>query len=365
MFGSKTRTIEALRQELADARARENALQGELAQLRQTLDDQTARALQKQGECDTLRRVLGNFAAFRNTLTGSQESMGGMATTLQQEKVQAIEAARVSHNSGQTTTEIVANLHRLAGDSTHTAQEVDVLARQADEIGHIVQLIHDIADQTNLLALNAAIEAARAGESGRGFAVVADEVRKLAERTAKATGDIERLVSGIRLNSNQARNAMEALSRSAEEFSQRGNQARDDMQHLVQLSNKMEAVIASSALSSFIELAKIDHLVFKFRIYMGLFHLEPVNPREIVTHTACRLGKWYYEGDGCEHFSQLPGYREMEGPHMEVHAKGIAALEASAQGDIERMLSHVQAMETASNRVIDALNRMAEAARLN
>ena len=166
--------------------------------------------------------------------------------------------------------------------------------------------------------------------------MVADEVRKLAERTAKATRDIETLVSGIRQNSNQARNAMESLSHSAEEFSQRGNQASDDMQHLVQLSNKMENVIAISALSSFIELAKIDHLVFKFRIYMGLFRLEPVSAREIATHTACRLGKWYYEGDGHDHFSQLPGYREMESPHIEVHAKGIAALEAGEQGDIER-----------------------------
>ena len=53
----------------------------------------------------------------------------------------------------------------------------------------------------------------------------------------------------------------------------------------------------------------------------------------------------------------------MEGPHMEVHAKGIAALEAADQGDVERMLSHVQAMESSSSRVITALDRMAEAAR--
>lgn len=35
--------------------------------------------------------------------------------------------------------------------------------------------------------------------------------------------------------------------------------------------------------------------------------------------------------------SANPGYRDMEGPHMEVHAKGIAALEAADQGMLERM----------------------------
>ncbi|MCY0877426.1 MAG: methyl-accepting chemotaxis protein [Firmicutes bacterium] len=66
-------------------------------------------------------------------------------------------------------------------------QQVTILMDRAQEVGHLVQVVTEVANSTNLLALNAAIEAARAGDAGRGFAVVADEVRSLAQRTKAST----------------------------------------------------------------------------------------------------------------------------------------------------------------------------------
>ncbi|MBS1139748.1 MAG: methyl-accepting chemotaxis sensory transducer [Proteobacteria bacterium] len=362
MFFGSGKELALVRQELDAERLKRQALESELISLRQALNSQQNAASQKERECDALKGILANLASFSESLGISQSSLGQMATVLNEERNQAIEAAEVSVQSGKATTEIASNLHRLAEDSAATAKEVEGLAHQAGEIGKIVQLIHEIADQTNLLALNAAIEAARAGESGRGFAVVADEVRKLAERTSKATADIESLVSGIRQNSSAARDAMETLSHTADDFSQRGNRATEDMQQLMRLSRKMEEVIAGSALKSFIEVAKVDHLVFKFRIYMGLFGLIDLRAGQVASHTACRLGQWYYEGEGKECFSRLAGYRELEAPHIEVHQKGIAALEAKSAGDEASVLRHVEAMERASFNVIENLQRMADTA---
>jgi hemerythrin len=91
------------------------------------------------------------------------------------------------------------------------------LGQQADSIGHIMNVISDIADQTNLLALNAAIEAARAGDAGRGFAVVADEVRKLAEKTMSATKEVGDAVDSIQAQARENIAAVESAAAGIEE----------------------------------------------------------------------------------------------------------------------------------------------------
>ncbi|MCK6391867.1 MAG: CZB domain-containing protein [Azonexus sp.] len=86
-----------------------------------------------------------------------------------------------------------------------------------------------------------------------------------------------------------------------------------------------------------------------------------ISPEQVVLHTQCRLGKWYYEGEGQACFSRLDGYRDIESPHVDVHRAGIEALRARQQGDMDSMLRHVEAMERASFQVQENLQRMADA----
>ncbi|MCU7808637.1 MAG: CZB domain-containing protein [Candidatus Thiodiazotropha sp. (ex Semelilucina semeliformis)] len=273
----------------------------------------------------------------------------------------AIRSSEISTQAIASVETMTRGIDHVSGISKESSDSVVRLASIADKIGDFVSIIQGISEQTNLLALNAAIEAARAGETGRGFAVVADEVRNLAGRTREATAEIASLVETITQETKKSTDTMSAVMDATSGFQGQISNSIDMISQQLDNSKSMEAAISSTALRSFVELAKLDHLIYKFGIYKAFMGLTTTKPESLPDHRHCRLGDWYYQGEGQACFSQLPGYREIEAPHKQVHEQGMLALTLHSKGDWGAGVQAISAMENASMEVLSHLEGLARA----
>ncbi|MDM7858640.1 methyl-accepting chemotaxis protein [Thiopseudomonas acetoxidans] len=341
------------------------ALQARVNELEQQLSAETGTLTQLQRERTVHNGVFNSLGTFGNSLNGVKNSFEQLALTLNEEKKSALQAAEHSSTNRQAFTQIAANLQSTFERMREASEKVSTLSRRAEEIGGIVQLIEEVADQTNLLALNAAIEAARAGEAGRGFAVVADEVRNLAQRTSQATDDISTLVKNIQEETRDAHSVIEAGAADAEEHAVQSQQAVVNMNDLLQLSQRMEQAINSSAILANVELANIDELELKLEVYKVFFGISDATPADFPDEKHCRLGQWYYSGDGRALFQQMSDYTALEVPHKAVHDHAIKAIDLHIKGRLEDALQELNAMELANLTVMEGLVRLLNKANLH
>lgn len=173
-------------------------------------------------------KEIEQIAAALNELSASAEevarSAGETAKRTREASSAAEEGTKVMASSQDT-------IRRLTGQIESTANKIQILKDNSENIGSVMEVIRSIAEQTNLLALNAAIEAARAGEQGRGFAVVADEVRSLAQKTQKSTEEIESIIT--------------QLQKAADEAHQSMNTSISSVQETIDTSSKVETTLGS------------------------------------------------------------------------------------------------------------------------
>ncbi|GDY24476.1 chemotaxis protein [Agarivorans sp. Toyoura001] len=226
--GGRAESSNEVEQLSAGAKEMANKLNVLVSSIRETSSDLQSKSNGVYKDAEHSLGQLDSQQAQVDQVAAAIEEMSSSAASVAQQVEEIAVSVREADNNTQEGAQLVERMVNeidLLNQQLHSSAEaIELVGQESNNIQDVTRMINDIADQTNLLALNAAIEAARAGEQGRGFAVVADEVRTLAQRTQESVKEVEGIIGKLQNSTNNAVKMMSESQKRGEFFTEHAAQ---------------------------------------------------------------------------------------------------------------------------------------------
>lgn len=307
-----------------------------------------------------------NTSNLLGNLKNNQQDLSSLSNKIDGVLGIAGESRDGAKNSSESAAELRQSLLEVNNRMESMEQTANILGQESVRISDTIKLITGIAEQTNLLALNAAIEAARAGDVGRGFAVVADEVRSLADRTRVSSTEINNIITNLTEQIENMVTQTMLVGEETKSISQKVDNFYENFNQVVNSSTTTIDLMNQTKDRAFATLIKLDHVIYMQNAYIAIEKGGKGEEADAVKvdHFNCRLGKWFYQGEGQTSFSQYPAYNKLEMHHKGVHSNIHKAIEfvkddwLNDDAALSNLVTHLQLAEDESKGVVNNINNL-------